>query len=140
MGTCGFGAARKRRIVAAAVGISLLAGAAGAQALGERAYNESCGTCHGVGGSGDSIMNDYLTQPAPSLTGLSKANGGVFPMAKIVKIIDGRQDVRAHGSSMPVWGSVFREPLQGEIRPDVAELVTKGRILALAEYIESLQK
>ena len=122
------------------VGMALMPDMSNAQALGERVYIEECASCHGFAGNGDSVMNDYLISKAPPLNNLRAENDGRFPLDDIVKIIDGRRDVRAHGSSMPIWGSVFTVPLEGEISSEATQLVVKGRILALAEYLESVQK
>jgi mono/diheme cytochrome c family protein len=62
----------------------------------EQVYRDACLVCHAGSGPGAS---------APDLTTLSAVNGGSFPMEEVIAIIDGRQDVRAHGSSMPVWGT-----------------------------------
>jgi hypothetical protein len=85
-------------------------------------------------------VSEVLTVVVPPLTGLSEANGGVFPMQDVIAIIDGRTDVRAHGSGMPVWGAVFEDPLAAEVTGQSADFIARGRILSLAYYLESIQK
>lgn len=62
----------------------------------EQVYRDACIICHAGPGAS-----------APDLTTLSAVNGGSFPMEEVIAIIDGRQDVRAHGSPMPVWGARY---------------------------------
>ncbi len=63
-------------------------------------YRATCATCHEPGSS----------PQAPDLTELAARNGGRFPMARVTRIIDGRSDLRAHGSPMPVWGAILTGP------------------------------
>jgi hypothetical protein len=52
----------------------------------------------------------------------------------MIRIIDGRQPVRGHGSiEMPVWGDVFRT---GNTPNDAA---IRDRIVALVRYLEGIQ-
>ncbi len=78
-------------------------------------FATTCQMCHGGNHSGTMLTD---------LTGLSAANGGTFPMQQVIEIIDGREDVRAHGSPMPVWG----------------ERYPPETIRALAEYIATIQQ
>ena len=68
---------------------------------------------------------------------LSKKSGRMFPFRRVYGVIDGREEVKGHGSrDMPIWGQVFRS--QAATSP-VAESVVRGRILELVYYIQSLQ-
>ena len=49
-----------------------------------------CAACHGERATGDGPMQEVLTVPAPDLTRLATDNGGVFPVARVVRQIDGR--------------------------------------------------
>jgi hypothetical protein len=111
-----------------------------AQDAGARSYMEFCAGCHAADASGDGPLSEYISIPVPALTALSGANDGAFPMARVLEVIDGRADIRAHGSIMPTWGSVFKAPLAGEIAPQGAEMAVRGRILSLAYYLESIQE
>ena len=81
-----------------------------------------------------------LTKDMPDLTTLSKINGGVFPFARAYETIDGRQEVRAHGSrDMPIWGREF-SALALSLNPFYdAEAFARAKILALTEYVYRLQ-
>ena len=103
-------------------------------------YINYCASCHGVAGAGDGPMEDQLKGKPSDLTVLAKNNGGSFPYPKVYRTIDGTWDkgnLRAHGSSeMPIWGDVFRRKAIGEN----SYMETKGRIMTIIQYIESLQK
>ncbi|WP_306047498.1 cytochrome c [Nioella sp. MMSF_3534] len=81
----------------------------------EQVYRDTCLLCHAASGPGAS---------APDLTTLSAVNGGSFPMAEVIAIIDGRAGVRAHGSPMPVWGARHSD----------------AEIEALADYLATIQQ
>lgn len=125
--------------------ISLAGGLAAVPALasdtdvGKGLFMDYCAACHGAAGKGDGDMSDVMKIPAPNLTLLAKSNEGVFPMLKVIHVIDGRTGVRAHGGAMPVFGRVFSD--SGERAPgDYTGLVeARGRILSLAMYLESIQ-
>jgi mono/diheme cytochrome c family protein len=97
-------------------------------------YQSHCAVCHGVKGVGDGRMaGDLLIKPS-DLTQLAKKNGGSFPFWKVYRVIDGRDEVEAHGSrAMPVWG-VWFQVMEG------SELLATGRILELIYYLKSIQK
>ena len=103
-------------------------------------YINYCASCHGVDGTGDGPMADQIKGKATDLTTLAKNNGGHFPYLKVYGTIDGtwsERDLRAHGShEMPIWGDVFRRKAS-----DInGYMETKGRIMAIIQYIEFLQK
>ena len=109
-------------------------------AAGQREFRHACVVCHGLGGKGDSVMTtlNLLTVPPPALTQLSKKHNGQFPFWQVYRIVDGREEVRGHGTrDMPIWGEVFRQP-EGGTRVD--ETCAIGRILALVYYIQSIQE
>lgn len=103
-------------------------------------YVNSCASCHGVDGTGNGPVADQLKGEPTDLTMLAKNNGGIFPYPQVYRTIDGTWEqgyLRAHGSEeMPVWGDVFRKKAMHH----QSYLETKGRIMAIIQYIESLQK
>lgn len=136
------------RIVAAAVTLALPLVAAAAEKekpIGQLEYERNCATCHGLEGKGDGPFAEFLKEGAPPLTGLSKGNDGVFPFERVHAYIDGREWTAGHGSrEMPVWGAQYTEesvqahgPFFGEW---YGEEVVQARILALVEYISTLQE
>ena len=113
--------------------------------VGQVEYLNSCAQCHGAGGAGDGVIAGFLTSGAPDLTALSQEHGGVFPVARVYSIIDGSATSGAHGTSdMPAWGMRYMAQapsMLGEYSlPGDEEAFARGRILALVEYISTLQK
>ena len=126
----------------------LLSGSAFAQQLkddlGKREYDSNCAVCHGEKGKGDGPYTAVIQMiQIPDLTKLAANNNGVFPFARVYETIDGRQFVKAHGTTlMPIWGKDYlvqsRESYYDDYRYDPAVFV-RARILALTEYVYRLQ-
>lgn len=129
-------------LVAAMIAMPSAVSAAEKIDFGKREYQANCAGCHGATGKGDGPYNAYLTKSSSNLTVLAKNNGGVFPMARVYEVIDGRQDVQAHGPrEMPIWGADYLVKA-AEYYVDVPydpEPYVRARILALIEYIHRLQ-
>ena len=109
-------------------------------AVGHQEFRHACAVCHGLGGKGESVMTtlNLLTVRPTDLTQLSKKHQGQFPFWQMYRIIDGREEVKGHGTrDMPIWGEVFRQP-HGSKR--VEETAVIGRILALVYYLQSIQE
>jgi len=112
--------------------------------IGKMEYDSACAVCHGLKGKGDGPLKSQLTKPVPDLTVLAKNNKGVFPFDRVYQIIDGRQEVKAHGPrEMPVWGRAFNTETSiyfDNYPPQDSESAVRSRILALTEYLYRLQK
>ena len=109
-------------------------------AVGHQEFRHACAVCHGLGGTGESVMTtlNLLTVRPTDLTQLSKKHQGHFPFWQMYRIIDGREEVKGHGTrDMPIWGEVFRQPHGGK---RVEETAVIGRILALVYYLQSIQE
>lgn len=110
--------------------------------LGKQEYNASCAVCHGPTGKGDGSYGELLKTRAADLTVLSRNNGGVFPVARVYDVIDGRQAVKTHGDrDMPIWGTRYSVKA-AEYYVDVpydAEGFVRVRILTLIDYLYRLQ-
>jgi hypothetical protein len=107
---------------------------------GKREFRHYCVLCHGLGGKGESVMTTFnlLKVTPPDLTKLSKRHKGQFPFWQVYRIIDGREEVKGHGTrDMPVWGEVFIQQENGRL---VDESRAIGRILALVYYLRSIQE
>ncbi len=106
---------------------------------GELEFQNHCAVCHGVDATGQGVMSQYLTLPPADLTQLSRKQGGEFPFWRVYRLIDGRDEVRAHGlSQMPVWGQRFRAESGGNDPGAKAQVA--GRILSLVFYLRHIQK
>lgn len=113
--------------------------------VGQMEYMNSCAQCHGADGTGGGPMASYLSGTLPDLTTLQRDNDGVFPFARLFEVIDGRAEVGAHGSrDMPAWGRTYDASAPtwlGEMAmPGDREAFVRGRILALIEYVSTLQQ
>jgi mono/diheme cytochrome c family protein len=111
--------------------------------VGKREYDSNCAVCHGVTGKGNGPMAGIIDQKVSDLTVLSKNNGGVFPLKHVYDVIEGERTVKGHGTrDMPVWGREYRIQAAAHYYdvPYDAEAYVRARILALAEYINRLQK
>ncbi len=121
---------------------SVSVGATSAEAtdIGAELFATYCTACHGAAGLGDGDMANVVNIPSPNLTLLSQKNDGVFPMLRVLQVIDGRSGVRAHGGAMPLWGEVFTDQIGDSEGAYGVVLEVRGRILSLATYLESIQK
>lgn len=109
---------------------------------GAELYAQFCATCHGSDGKGAGPLTDLLTETVPQLTTLSAENEaapGEFPMLNVIHIIDGRTGVRGHGGPMPVYGDIFSKDGHSSLSFEHV-LETRGKILSLAYYLESIQE
>jgi mono/diheme cytochrome c family protein len=122
-------------------GISSTTLAADKTGVGKLEYQSNCASCHGNDGKGGAYV-DFLKVTPPDLSQLSKKNGGVFPLERVYSVIDGRQEVKAHGPrDMPIWGRDYQIKA-GEYYVDIGydpEAYVRGRILALIDYLNRLQ-
>ena len=110
--------------------------------MGKYLYDRHCIICHGSNGKGDGIYVAQLalTTKMPDLADLSKKNNGVFPFTRVYEIIDGRQEVRAHGTrEMPIWGKDLSFGALTGIPYYNDEAFVRARVLALTEYIYRFQ-
>jgi mono/diheme cytochrome c family protein len=131
----------------AAIGTVLILGSTGAGAaddVGKREYDNNCAVCHGASGKGDGPYAGIIETKVPDLTTLQQANNGVFPYDRVYQSIDGRLELKAHGTrDMPIWGNEYNakaaEYYSDYLRDYSAQGFVRGRILALINYIYSLQ-
>ena len=133
-----------RKIFAAIVlaGVASASWSADKEDIGKREYDNNCIACHGVDGKGGAYV-DFLKTTPPDLTQLTKTNGGVFPLERVYGAIDGRQQVKSHGTrEMPIWGRDYQiragEHYYGDVIYD-SDAFVRGRILALVDYLNRLQ-
>jgi mono/diheme cytochrome c family protein len=106
---------------------------------GEIEYQNYCAVCHGVDGKGQGPMGRFLTVRPADLTLLSKRNSGTFPFWQTYRAIDGREEIRGHGTrEMPLWGDRFRSQAGGADRGSRAQAA--GRLLGLVFYLQHIQE
>ncbi len=135
---------RRTLFMIAAIASALpIAGWAQSTEIGESLYNQYCSTCHGADGGGQGPLTEIMLEKPQDLRQLAANNPaeeGVFPMLRVIHVIDGRTGLRAHGGSMPTYGAVFMAETVDEMEDMGAVLETRGRVLSLAMYLESIQQ
>jgi len=97
-------------------------------------YLHYCASCHGRDATGHGPAAPALKAEVPDLTTIARRNSGIFPRARVRKIIAGDDEIVAHGSrEMPIWGPIFHQIEQDRDWGLV-------RLENLAKYLESIQK
>lgn len=129
-----------RTVLASALALSAgMAMAEGDAQTGEAIYDRYCAACHGETGTGDGRMRAVLTVQPSDLTALSAGNDGSFPMERVVKRIDGRDPLVAHGSEMPIYGDFF-DGDGASLRTDSGQpVITSTPVADLVAYLQGLQ-
>ncbi|HEY7163259.1 MAG TPA: cytochrome c [Candidatus Binatia bacterium] len=103
---------------------------------GKEFYLQYCSSCHGQEGHGNGPVSKYISVKIPDLTLIKSRNNGIFPLDKVMSAIDGRREVRGHGTrEMPVWGEIFHR--EQEKAPERTSLI-KSKLIA--EYLATIQK
>lgn len=107
---------------------------------GAMLFAENCAVCHGSSARGDGPWSAGMVPPPADLTRLSFANGGTFPKARILSVIDGYDRTGLPGQDMPEFGLLLR----GDTVPvDVGDGVltpTPRPLAAILAFLESLQR
>jgi mono/diheme cytochrome c family protein len=109
---------------------------------GRQVYEAQCAVCHGLDAKGNGPYAASLKVPPADLTTLAEKNGGIFPVERITKVIDGRTEIAAHGPrDMPIWGARFAVNRAAHFidAPYDPEAYVRGQILALIDYLNRLQ-
>jgi len=102
-------------------------------------FAENCASCHGVNAQGDGELAAVLSPTPPDLTQISTRNGGTFPRAKMLSVIDGYAQGRLDGRAMPEFGEIFEGDLV-PIEVDGTLTPTPRPLAALLAYLEAVQR
>ena len=109
--------------------------------LGRMEFETTCAICHGDDAKGNGPFASQLTRKPKDLTIIKNNNGGIFPAIAIYNIIDGRMELKSHGSrTMPAWGRRFAADSWLKANPAYAETIARGKILELILYLDSIQE
>lgn len=106
---------------------------------GRVAYDANCAMCHGASGKGDGPLAGDLSVKPVNLTTLTRENGGVFPVNRVLSYIDGYKRKAPEDLEMPEFGlllegaSVPIETGEGVFTP------TPRPLAALLAYMETIQ-
>jgi len=113
---------------------------AGDVATGAGLYFSYCAACHGLEARGDGEMAGILTILPSDLTRLSEANDGAFPITDVVRQIDGRDPLMAHGGVMPLYGDFF-EGDDVAIPSEAGQPIMTSRAIAdLTAFLKAIQE
>lgn len=108
---------------------------------GKYEFELNCAICHGVNGKGKGIFSSQLVYKPSDLTQIKKRNSGTFPAIEIYEVIDGRIELNVHGTrDMPIWGSRYEAESWLDVSPKFAETITRGKILELILYLNTIQE
>lgn len=111
--------------------------AVGADPEGRTFYLRYCAACHGNDARGHGRVAEALVKPPSDLTRIAERRGGKYPASEVAALIDGRQEIRAHGGSdMPVWGTLLRQELDDRDDPDRRAV---GIVQSIVEYLGTIQ-
>lgn len=106
--------------------------------MGKVYYQMNCGACHGLTARGGGPAAKALKTPPPDLTKIAARRNGQYDIGELSQFVDGRFTPQSHGSrEMPIWGADFSRSTGGGM---VGDEITRGRILALLEYLRTLQR
>ena len=111
--------------------------------IGYAEFKLHCAVCHGVDGGGAGSIAGLLNVTAAQLdlTKIKLRNDGEYPYRQVFEIIDGRQNIAAHGDRMmPVWGDRYSIDAGQKYGPYGSESVIRGRILELVYFIQGIQQ
>ncbi len=108
--------------------------------LGRQTYMHACAGCHGADATGGGPITEMLSVAPPDLTRIAARADGEFDRLRVIYTIDGRSGLRAHGGAMPIFGVLFRGDPAVEDAPDGTPVMVSARVLALVDWLESIQQ
>ncbi|WP_093966909.1 c-type cytochrome [Actibacterium lipolyticum] len=121
-----------RRLTGVAM-LVVLAGCVQNEDVGRANFEAYCAGCHGTNARGNGAL-------VPDLTQIAARNGGVFPKARVMSVVDGYTRVNQHGSTMPEFGALLEGPTVLVEFEDGAMTPTPAPLVALADYLEGIQE
>lgn len=108
-------------------------------ASGQGMFLQFCAACHGTDAKGDGPMAEILTVAPPDLTQLAARNDGAFPVFRVIRQIDGRDPLLAHGGEMPLFGRIFDFPDAAIAAETGQPIITAQPIADIAAWLISVQ-
>ncbi|MGC9368300.1 MAG: c-type cytochrome [Paracoccaceae bacterium] len=127
-------------IAAALAALSAAPAAAQDPRVGAEIYRTHCATCHGIEAQGDGPMAEILAVDTPGLTRLAAENDGEFPLLRVMRQVDGRDPMLAHGGVMPLFGDYFEGNTLAVQGPGGQPILTSQPIADLTAWLASIQE
>ncbi|RMD91296.1 MAG: cytochrome c, partial [Alphaproteobacteria bacterium] len=103
-------------------------------------FLDHCAACHGESAEGNGPLAPLLNVPVADLTRIAARRGGEFPLAEVVRIIDGRAELRGHGGPMLVFGQILGGGRAVVDAPEGGVIETRGDIFDIALWLRSIQR
>lgn len=106
---------------------------------GARLFANNCAACHGADARGAGPETLGIGKVPPDLTQIAARNGGDFPRAEILSVIDGYGKGTHPGRVMPEFGG----DLSGDLVPlevDGVQTPTPRALVALLRHLEGIQE
>ena len=123
-------------------GVILVACAANempAPSEGAAVFASNCVSCHGTSARGDGPLANDLSPRPTDLTRISARNGGVFPRAQTLSVIDGYSKGTHKDRAMPEFGAQMTGEDTVPVEVDGILTPTPRSLAALLAYLESIQ-
>ncbi len=106
---------------------------------GRTAFINSCASCHGLTGRGDGPLAAELEVKPANLTKIAARRDGLWPMVEVMSIIDGYHRRTLPREKMPIFGDLAEGKLGPFDAGDGRLTPTPVKLIALANYLESIQ-
>jgi mono/diheme cytochrome c family protein len=103
-------------------------------------FTTFCVACHGISGRGNGELAKELPKRPADLTRISARNGGAFPTARIMSVIDGYSRGLGANGPMPEFGEVLQGATVLYDSGDGILTPTPERLVELVEYLKSIQR
>ena len=128
------------RIGTALATVVLVAGCGTQVSVGRSAYLGHCTDCHGPDGRGGGPLAPIAGKAVPDLTTLSRGWGGAYPTGYVVRAVGEPSEVHGGIPAMPNYARLLAGRPVRYALPGGQEVDTTDTVLALAAYLETLQR
>lgn len=106
---------------------------------GAAVFASNCVACHGTSARGDGPLANDLSPRPTDLTRIAARNGGVFPRAQTLSVIDGYSKGTHKDRAMPEFGAQMTGEDTVPVEVDGVLTPTPRSLAALLAYLESIQ-
>lgn len=114
-------------------------GTAAPTGTGSGDYARLCASCHGPEGRGDGPAASGLPTRPADLTRIARRAGGTYPRLQVMSRIYG-YTMGSSDSHMPQFGELLEGPTVLYDPGDGIRTPTPARLVALQQYLETLQR